>query len=236
VRPGHLGLARHVQRAGVELVAAPAQQLAALHCSAGRHPSRHALRDEARIQPAGHPRLFARNSVRVGFPWRLGRRHRGGAGQSEAILSWPISGAPDVTIVPRRPAAASCWMRTARWASGGRCARSGIPPASPGTAWRVHSGAADACLATRRRARVFGLGFVGLVSQRYDLAIRARIWTVRPSRPLLTPDRAGFRRELEAWRYDTTPPASVCCGRAWLTKETATHIFSNAILKHPDHC
>src|SRR5262249_55454049 len=39
-------------------------------------------------------------------------------------------------------------------------------------AWQVLSGEADCCLATRAAARVFGLGFIPLVSERYDLAVR----------------------------------------------------------------
>jgi molybdate-binding protein len=72
-------------------------------------------------------------------------------------------------------------------------------------AWQVQSGAADACIATRASARAFGLGFLPLVSERYDLAIRREHLDVPGIQTLLdTLGRVSFRRELESLGgYDT---------------------------------
>jgi molybdopterin-binding protein len=59
-------------------------------------------------------------------------------------------------------------------------------------AWQVQSGQADGCIATRAAARVFGLGFIPLVSERYDLAIRRQHLDM-PS----IQDVAGYAEPLE---------------------------------------
>jgi putative molybdopterin biosynthesis protein len=72
-------------------------------------------------------------------------------------------------------------------------------------AWQVQSGAADCCIATRGAARVFGLGFIPLASERYDLAIRRQHLKLAPIQTLFdTLSRTSFRRELESLGgYDT---------------------------------
>jgi molybdate-binding protein/DNA-binding XRE family transcriptional regulator len=72
-------------------------------------------------------------------------------------------------------------------------------------AWQVQAGAADACIATRAAARAFGLGFLPLVSERYDLVIRNESLSVPAVETLLdTLGRSSFRRELESLGgYDT---------------------------------
>jgi molybdate-binding protein/DNA-binding XRE family transcriptional regulator len=72
-------------------------------------------------------------------------------------------------------------------------------------AWQVQNGAADACIATRAAARAFGLGFLLLVSERYDLVIRNESLNVPAVETLLdTLGRSSFRRELESLGgYDT---------------------------------
>ena len=63
-------------------------------------------------------------------------------------------------------------------------------------AWQVQSGAADACIATRASARAFGLGFLPLVSERYDLVIRREHLDSPGIQALLdTLSRSSFRRE-----------------------------------------
>jgi putative molybdopterin biosynthesis protein len=65
-------------------------------------------------------------------------------------------------------------------------------------AWQVRTGHADCCLATRAAARVFGLDFVPLVTERYDLVIRKQHIALPAVQLLLdTLNRTGFRRELE---------------------------------------
>jgi putative molybdopterin biosynthesis protein len=72
-------------------------------------------------------------------------------------------------------------------------------------AWQVQSGAVDCCLATRGAARVLGLNFIPLVSERYDLVIRKEHLDLPRMQNLLdTLSRSGFRRELEGLGgYDT---------------------------------
>jgi putative molybdopterin biosynthesis protein len=73
-------------------------------------------------------------------------------------------------------------------------------------AWQIRTGEADCCIATRAAARVFGLGFLPLVSERYDLAIYRKHLNLPSIQALLdTLNRAAFRRELEsAGGYDVT--------------------------------
>ncbi len=65
-------------------------------------------------------------------------------------------------------------------------------------AWHVRTGTADCCIATRAAARVLGLGFIPLVSERYDLAIRREFLDLPGIQALLdTLGKSSFRRELE---------------------------------------
>jgi putative molybdopterin biosynthesis protein len=74
-----------------------------------------------------------------------------------------------------------------------------VAPGHLAAAWQVYSGAADACIATRAAARLFGLGFVPLVSERYDLAIRRQHLDLPGVVALLdTLNRSSYRRELES--------------------------------------
>ena len=73
-------------------------------------------------------------------------------------------------------------------------------------AWHVHSGKADCCIATRAAARVFGLSFIPLASERYDLVIPEQYYSLPAVQIVLdTLNRASLRSELEALGgYDTT--------------------------------
>jgi molybdate-binding protein/DNA-binding XRE family transcriptional regulator len=65
-------------------------------------------------------------------------------------------------------------------------------------AWQVRTGQVDGCVATRAAARVFGLDFVPLVSERYDLVIRKPHVSLPAVQLLLdTLNRSAFRREME---------------------------------------
>ena len=72
-------------------------------------------------------------------------------------------------------------------------------------AWRVHVGLADCCVATRSAARAFGLGFLPLTSERYDLLIREEYLGLGALERLLeTLSHSALRRELEGLcAYDT---------------------------------
>jgi putative molybdopterin biosynthesis protein len=72
-------------------------------------------------------------------------------------------------------------------------------------AWQVKNGLADCCLATQTAACVFGLDFIPLQSERYDLVLHKRNLN-HPSVQILleTLGRTSFRRELEGLGgYDT---------------------------------
>ena len=73
-------------------------------------------------------------------------------------------------------------------------------------AYRVVSGEADACIATRSAAQTFGLDFVPLHSARYDLVMRKRTADLPNVKAFLDVlQRATLRRKLEVLAgYDTS--------------------------------
>lgn len=78
-------------------------------------------------------------------------------------------------------------------------------------AYRVASGEADVCLATLSAARAFGLGFLPLHSERYDLVMRKRTAEIPAVGAFLDVlQRATLRRKLEMLAgYDTTETGAV---------------------------
>ncbi len=66
-------------------------------------------------------------------------------------------------------------------------------------AWHVHAGIADCCVATRAAARAFGLEFLPLITERYDLIIPESQREMKPVQALRDVlNRAAFQREVEA--------------------------------------
>jgi putative molybdopterin biosynthesis protein len=212
--PGISVLLRHLQREGVEAVVAyrnSSQSLDLLKQSlihvAGSH-----LRDEA----TGESNLPA---VRKQFP-------KG----SVAVISYAIweegiviaRGNPknikgisdlarkDVGIVNREPGSGARFSLDShlqkahvapRAVKGYQNIAAGHLPA----AWQVKNGQADCCLATKTAACVFGLDFIPLESERYDLVIQEQNLNHPGVQILLdTLGRTSFRRELEGLGgYDT---------------------------------
>jgi molybdate-binding protein/DNA-binding XRE family transcriptional regulator len=213
--PGISVLARHVLRAGVELVVAQrnSSQALALLKQGVVHVAGTHLRDEATGEsnlPAIH-RLFARNSVAVVTlaVWEEGLVLA--PGNPKSIRSVADLARRNVTLVNREPGAGSRDLLDAHLHSAGLAPANvrGYDSLAGGhlqAAWQVRNGDADCCIATRAAARVFGLDFIPLASQRYDLAIRRRHLDHPPVAALLdTLNRAAFRRELEGLGgYDTT--------------------------------
>ena len=78
-------------------------------------------------------------------------------------------------------------------------------------AYCVVSGDADVCLATRSAAQTFGLDFVPLQSERYDLIMRRRTADLPAVQAFLDVlQRASLRRKLEVLAgYDTSETGSV---------------------------
>jgi putative molybdopterin biosynthesis protein len=213
--PGISVLARHVLRAGVELVVAQrnSSQALALLKQGVIHVAGTHLRDQASGEsnlPAIH-RLFARNSVAVVSlaVWEVGLvvAH----GNPKSIRAVADLARTDVAMVNREPGAGSRILLDAHL---GRLGLAGekvrgydrLAGGHLAAAWRVRAGEADCCIATRAAARVFGLQFIPLASERYDLAIRRQHLDYPPVAALLdTLNRAAFRRELEGLGgYDTS--------------------------------
>lgn len=213
--PGITVLARHLQRAGIELIVVNRNSTKALELLkaglvhiAGTH-----LRDEATgvsNLPAVH-RFFDKRAVAViGFAiWEEGvvvaRGNPKGVCSIEDFLR------KDVRIVNREPGA-GCRIMLDKALD-----KMGVDPSQVDgydqisfghlpAAWQVQTGKADACIATRAAARVFGLDFVPLIRERYDLVLRRQHLSLPEVQELLdTLGRASFRRELEGLGgYDTT--------------------------------
>ncbi len=213
--PGISVLLRHLQREGIEAVAAyrnSSQSLDLLKHSfihiAGSH-----LRDEA----TGESNLPA---VRKQFPkgsvavisyaiWQEGMVVA--RGNPKNIKDISDLARKDVVIINREQGAGS------RFLLDSHLKKAGIPPkkvkgykeTAAGhlpAAWQVRCGHADCCLATKTSASVFGLDFIPLQSERYDLVIRKENLTHPGVQVLLeTLGRTAFRRELEGLGgYDTT--------------------------------
>jgi putative molybdopterin biosynthesis protein len=212
--PGISVLARHLQAAGIELVLAHRNSSQALKLlqSGSVHISGTHLRDEAsgesNLPEIG--RMFAKNTVAVvSFAvWEEGIiTARGNPKQLREVADFA---GPGVSIVNRERGAGSRLLLDAhlKRAHIDPHQVSGYERTAPGhlpAAWQVYSGSADACIATRAAARMFGLGFIPLVSERYDLAIRRAHLDLPGVQALLdTLNRASFRRELESLGgYDT---------------------------------
>jgi putative molybdopterin biosynthesis protein len=212
--PGISVLSRHVQPAGIELVLAHRNSSQALELLkagcvhvAGTH-----LKDDASGEsnlPA-ISRLFPKHSVAViAFAvWEEGIVTA--RGNPKNIRAVDDVARRDVTIVNREAGSGSRALLDAG------LARIGIQPNNVRgyerlafghlpAAWQVQSGAVDCCIATSAAARVFGLSFVPLVSERYDLVIRKQHFDLARIENLLNVlSRSGFRRELEGLGgYDT---------------------------------
>ena len=212
--PGIPVLLRHLQREGVEAVVAyrnSSQSLDLLKQSmvhvAGSH-----LRDEVTGEsnlPAVR-KQFSKGAVAVvsyAF-WEEGIVIA--RGNPKSIRGIEDMARKDVAIVNREPGSGIRRMFDSHLQKKGILPRnvkgyeniaSGHLPA----AWQVKSGLADCCLATKTAACVFGLDFITLERERYDLVIRKQNLNHPGVQILLdTLGRTAFRRELEGLGgYDT---------------------------------
>jgi putative molybdopterin biosynthesis protein len=206
--PGISVLARHVRAAGIDLVLAHrnSSQSLKLLKEGSIHIAGTHLRDdssgESNIPEIG--RLFAKDSVAVitFAVWEEGIvTARTNPKNIRGIQDFARSG---VSIMNREKGAGARHLLDAelkRLKIDARKVR-GYQQTAPGhlpAAWQVQRGAADCCISTRAAARVFGLGFIPLVSERYDLAIRREHLDLPGIQALLdTLSRSSFRRELES--------------------------------------
>lgn len=209
-------LARHVEAAGVDIILAHRNSTQALELLkqgmihiAGTH-----LRDEASGESnlSQVRRLFSKGSVAaVSFAtWEEGIVMA--RGNPKGIRGIEDLARPEISIVNREPGAGSrrvldSWLE--RLGIPTRAVR-GYERMAAGhleAAWQVGTGAADCAIATGAAARLFGLGFLPLVSERYDLVLRRAHLDIPAVQTLFDAlSRARFRRELQALGgYDTTP-------------------------------
>ncbi len=207
-------LSRHVQAAGIELVLAHrnSSQALALLKEGCVHVAGTHLKDEASGE-SNLPqinRLFSKNSVAViAFAfWEEGILTA--RGNPKGIRGIEDFAREDIAIVNREKGSGSralldSRLQRARIKSNSVRGYGHLAPGHLPAAWQVQSGAVDCCLATRAVARVFGLHFIPLVSERYDLVIRKRHLELPRVQNLLdTLSRLTFRRELEGLGgYDT---------------------------------
>ncbi len=184
----------------LELLAAGMVHIAGLHLSGGA--SSHANVEAVRRRFPGR-RMLVINLTR----WRQGfvvaARNPLDIRDAADLLR------PGVRVVGREPGtgADELFARLLADEPGGRPDFSG--PVAEGhldVARRVHCGAADAGVAIESAALAWGLGFVPLVEERFDLVIPASIAETPPvSRFLDTLDDPGFRTEAASLPgYDTS--------------------------------
>jgi molybdate-binding protein/DNA-binding XRE family transcriptional regulator len=213
--PGISVLGRHLKRAGIDLVIASCSSLKALELLrlkqvhiAGSH-----LRDEATGEsnlPAVR-KLFPRKNVSVvNFAaWEEGIVVA--QGNPKEIRKVEDLTRNDLRLVNREPGAGSrllldsilrrLGLNASELKGYDQIAYGHIP-----AAWHVYSGLADCCIATRAAARVFGLDFVPVISERFDLVIPKQHDDLAVTQTLMeTLNRAAFQRELEMLGgYDTS--------------------------------
>ena len=200
-------LARHLQRANVRLVTAPVNSTVALHLLKRRmvHVAGTHLKDDSAIHME-----FPRKSVAVfAFAvWEEGLvLARGNPKKIRRVEDLARAG---VKLVNREKGSGSRQLLDRHLKAAGISPRSvaGYTEYAAGhlaAAWHIHAGLADCCVATRSAARAFGLDFVPLTSQRYDLVVRQEHLALGAVERLLdTLTQAAFRHELEALcGYDT---------------------------------
>ncbi|MCL2877833.1 MAG: helix-turn-helix domain-containing protein [Acidobacteria bacterium] len=212
--PGISVLLRQLQREGVEAVAVSrnsSQSLDLLKQSmvhvAGSH-----LKDDATGEsnlPAIR-KQFPKGSVAVvsyAF-WEEGLVIA--RGNPKGIRGIEDLARKDVTIVNREQGSGIRMMLDSHLKKQGISARdvNGYEAVAPGhlpAAWQVKTGMVDCCLATKTAACVFGLDFITLERERYDLVIRKQNMSHPGVQVLLNIlGRTTFRRELEGLGgYDT---------------------------------
>ncbi len=207
-------LARHLHGDGVELVLAPvnsSEALRLLHAGkvhiAGTH-----LQEEAGNQdnlPAIRT-LFSATAVSIiTFAlWEEGLLTA--AGNPKRIKAIDDLVRKGIRLVNREPGAGSRRLLDKHLKKAGiRNAQvRGYQRTCGGhleAAWQIASGQADCCVATCSAARAFGLDFIPLTCERYDLVVRKEdVALPAIARLLDTLSRGSFRRELEdQGGYDT---------------------------------
>src|SRR5512145_2324250 len=204
--PGVSVLSRHLERAGVEIVAVgrnSSQSLDLLKQGLVHVAGTHLHAEPQSSGPATPSSSPDRPFAVFGFAvWEEGIVVA--QGNPKAIQSVSDLARGDVSIVNREAGAGCRLLLDARLRELGiatrtvkgydQCAAGHLP-----AAWHVLAGKADCCITTRVASRAFGLSFVPLLTKRYDLVIRKADLESSSIQTLIeTLGRAAFRRELEA--------------------------------------
>jgi molybdate-binding protein/DNA-binding XRE family transcriptional regulator len=208
-------LARHLQKANIELVLAHRNSSQALDLlrSGSVHIAGSHLRDEATGE-SNLPqvrKLFPRGTAVV-FAFAVWEEGIVVAkGNPKAIREIADFARKGIALVNREPGSGSRSLLDSSLKRLGIASSkvTGYKQVAHGhlpAAWQVRMGHADCCVATRAAARVFGLDFIPLISERYDLVIRKQHIALPGVQLLLdTLNRTAFRRELEGLGgYDTS--------------------------------
>ncbi len=212
-------LAWRAARAGVDVALASANSSQALALlKAGRiHIAGTHLRDDLRAVR----KAFPRGGVRIVTfaAWREGlvvAPHNPKGIRSVAALA-----RRGVRIVNREPGAGSRILLDAELSRAGvksravagydRIAHGHLP-----AAWQVLNGLADCCIASEAAARAFGLAFVPLAAERFDLVIPEDLASSAQVERLIDAMQAlDFRHELEVTGgYDTGQTGRLCAAGA----------------------
>jgi molybdate-binding protein len=195
--------ARHAREAGIDIVLANANSAYSLECLragkidiAGSHIN----------EPISGARLF---SVVTFALWEEGFVVR--RGNPRAVRGVADLANPNIRFVNREEGSGSRRLFNTLIAQAGMVAANvkGSEISVPGhlaAAWAVSSGAADCCIAAQSAARRFGLDFIPLASERFELVLHRRDLTRRTVQGALDVlNRARFRRQLEMIAgYDVT--------------------------------
>jgi molybdate-binding protein len=213
--PGISILGRHLGQQGVNLVVAHRNSTKALDLLhrgsihiAGCH-IRDEKTDESNLAAIG--RIFRKQDIAV---VSLAQWEEGlvvASGNPKQIRSVVDIGRSDVTIVNRERGAGSRLLLDAQLRSLGisHARLRGYESIATGhlpAARRVQAGEADCCIAVSSVARVLGLDFIPLVSERYDLVVHRRHLHLPQVQALFnTLALAAYRRDLEhLGGYDTS--------------------------------
>ena len=193
--PAHSLLARHAREAGIEVILASGNSARSLEW----------LRD-GKIDVAGShlndPIEGGRAFSVVTFAvWEEGFVVR--RGNPKAIRSVADLANPRVRFVNREEGSGSRKLFDSLIEVAGMTSAKvkGSDTSVPGhlaAAWAVASGAADCCIAAGSAARRFGLDFVPIATERFELVLHKRDLTRKPVQGVLEVlNRARFRRQLE---------------------------------------
>jgi len=220
--PGISVLRRHLAEAGMKLVIASCSSSRALELLRENHI--HVAGTHLRDEKTGESNLpavrhfFPRKNVMVATfaVWEQGIV--AARGNPKAIRKAEDLARKDLRLINRQSGSGSRYLLDATLRQLG-CNSSeiqGYAAIADGhipAAWHVQSGLADYCIATRSAAQVFGLAFVPLVSERFDLVIPKPYFKLPAVQLLMdTLNRAAFRHELEMLGgYDTSQT-----GKQWM--------------------